>query len=223
MICVSVGISFLCVTLVYRIALIFRGSLISRIWNRSRNLFNENLSHCAVTPMGSMNSRNLFNEFLQSSSSRKFRPAKYKHYTVPHYVPNTFSYTCIISLDNGEISNQSVDEHVVLCCCTCFVALLTCVQTYDKGYCQCGCHTPRQRLCQSILHHRLGSRHCCSKPPLSHQEQYLHQFGGRFHSLNVYLHHYKKLSFWETIIFHGLEIKSLCYLPHNETRPGDFH
>ena len=68
-----------------RMALIFRGSLISRIsriWNRSRNLFNENLSHCAVTPMGNMNSRNLFNEFLQSSYSRKFRPAKYKYHTV---------------------------------------------------------------------------------------------------------------------------------------------
>ena len=69
----------------YHIVLIFRGSLISRIsriWNRSRNLFNENLSHCAVTPMGNTNSRNLFNEFLQSSYSRKFRPAKYKRYTV---------------------------------------------------------------------------------------------------------------------------------------------
>ena len=66
----------------YRIVLIFRGSLISRIWNRLRNLFNENLSHCAVTPMGHTNSRNLFNEFLQSSYSRKFRPAKYKHYTI---------------------------------------------------------------------------------------------------------------------------------------------
>ena len=71
--------------LLYRIALLFRGSLISRIsriWNRSRNLFNENLSHCAVTPRGNTNSRNLFNEFLQSSYSRKFRPAKYKRYTV---------------------------------------------------------------------------------------------------------------------------------------------
>ena len=69
----------------YRIALIFRGSLISRIsqiWNRSRNLFNEDSSHCAVTPMGNMNSQNLFNEFLQNSYSRKFRPAKYKRYTV---------------------------------------------------------------------------------------------------------------------------------------------
>ena len=37
---------------IYRIALIFRGFLISRIWNRSRNLFNENLSHCGVTPTG---------------------------------------------------------------------------------------------------------------------------------------------------------------------------
>ena len=69
------------VRVAYRIAL-FRGSLISRIWNLSRNLFNENLSHCAVTPMGNTNSRNLFNEFLQSSYSRKFRPAKYKRYTV---------------------------------------------------------------------------------------------------------------------------------------------
>ena len=69
----------------YCIALIFRGSLIlrfSRIWNCSRNLFNENLNHCAVTPMGNTNSQNLFNEFLQSSYSRKFRPAKYKRYTV---------------------------------------------------------------------------------------------------------------------------------------------
>ena len=69
----------------YSIALIFRGSLISqmsRIWNRSRNLFNENLSHHAVTPMGNTNSRNLFNKFLQNSNSRKFRPAKYKRYTV---------------------------------------------------------------------------------------------------------------------------------------------
>ena len=40
------------------------------------------LSHCTVTPMGNTNSRNLFNEFLQSSYSRKFRPAKYKRYTV---------------------------------------------------------------------------------------------------------------------------------------------
>ena len=30
--------------------------------------------------MGNTNSRNLFNEFLQSSYSRKFRPAKYKRY-----------------------------------------------------------------------------------------------------------------------------------------------
>ena len=70
------------VYITYRIVLIFCGSLISRIWNRSRNLFNENLSHCAVTPMGNTNSRNLFNEFLQSSYSRKFRPAKYKRYAV---------------------------------------------------------------------------------------------------------------------------------------------
>ena len=72
-------------TSVYHIVLIFRGSLISQIWrtwNRSRNLFNENLSHCAVTPMGNTNSRNLFNEFLQISNSRKFRPAKYKRYTI---------------------------------------------------------------------------------------------------------------------------------------------
>ena len=69
----------------YRIALVFRGSLIlriSRIWNRSPNLFNENLSQCALTPMGNTNSQNLFNQFLQSSYSRKFRPAKYKRYTV---------------------------------------------------------------------------------------------------------------------------------------------
>ena len=32
--------------------------------------------------MGNTNSRNVFNEFLQSSYSRKFRPAKYKRYTV---------------------------------------------------------------------------------------------------------------------------------------------
>ena len=32
--------------------------------------------------MGNTNSRNLFNEFLQSSYSRKFRPAKYKRHTV---------------------------------------------------------------------------------------------------------------------------------------------
>ena len=32
--------------------------------------------------MGNTNSRTLFNEFLQSSYSRKFRPAKYKRYTV---------------------------------------------------------------------------------------------------------------------------------------------
>ena len=32
--------------------------------------------------MDNTNSRNLFNELLQSSYSRKFRPAKYKRYTV---------------------------------------------------------------------------------------------------------------------------------------------
>ena len=64
------------------IVLIFCRSLISQIWNRSRNLFNENLSHCTVTPMDNMNSRNLFNEFLQNSNSRIFRPVKYKRHTV---------------------------------------------------------------------------------------------------------------------------------------------
>ena len=66
-----------------RTGYILYSAYISRIWNRSRkNLFNKNLSHCAVTPMGNTNSRNLFNEFLQSSYSRKFRPAKNKRYTV---------------------------------------------------------------------------------------------------------------------------------------------
>ena len=46
----------------------------------------ENLSHCAVTPMGNTNLRNLFNKLLQSRYLRKFRPAKYKHYTVYYTV-----------------------------------------------------------------------------------------------------------------------------------------
>ena len=62
------------------LALIFRGSL------NFANLesFAKNLSHCAVTRMGNTNSRNLFNEFLQNSNSRKFRPAKYKRYMVSY-------------------------------------------------------------------------------------------------------------------------------------------
>ena len=88
----------------YRIVLIFRGSLISRIsriWNRSRNLFNENLSHCAVTPMGNTNPRNLFNEFFQNSYSRKFRPAKYKRYTV-----NPLPYGIVFRMSNCPMGHQ---------------------------------------------------------------------------------------------------------------------
>ena len=47
---------------------------------------------CATTCMGDMHLQNFFNEFLQNSYSRKFRPAKYKHYTVDALTrPSTFS------------------------------------------------------------------------------------------------------------------------------------
>ena len=66
-------------------ALIFRGSLISRIsriLNRSRNLFNENFDgHCTVYEQRAR-SRNYFNELSKNSNSRKIRPAKYKRHTV---------------------------------------------------------------------------------------------------------------------------------------------
>ena len=63
------------------------GAYISWVFNFAKlesfaKFIQRNLSHCAVTPMDNTNSRNLFNEFLQSSYSRKFRPAKYKRHMV---------------------------------------------------------------------------------------------------------------------------------------------
>ena len=68
------------VTLAYRIALIFRGSLISRtsrIFNRSRKYFNKKFWHAACSVrVHAANSRNYFNEIFKNRYSRKFRPSK---------------------------------------------------------------------------------------------------------------------------------------------------
>ena len=53
----------------YRMALKFRGSLISQIYNRSQKYLNENFCHTAYTG-------NYFNEIFKNHYSQKFRPLK---------------------------------------------------------------------------------------------------------------------------------------------------
>ena len=75
---------------------------ISRIWSRSRNYFSENFDTSKLSHIGDVkapHSRNYFNEIKKPSYSRKFRPAKYKRYTV---VVQVLGYPVIQGQHNGR-------------------------------------------------------------------------------------------------------------------------
>ena len=73
-------------------------SRFSRIWCHSRKYFNKNFdtSHYRLL-LQRIYSRNFFNKIVKNSNSRKFRPAKYKCYTV-FTVPKDWSVCPIVSL-----------------------------------------------------------------------------------------------------------------------------
>ena len=108
----------------YRIALKFRGSLISRIsriQKHSRKYFNEILSPHACRPQRTCacfdvfeNSQKYFNDFLKNSNSRKFRPTKFKHYTVCIILIHKYTHPYMLYSYNNYYSVMTNKSHPVV-------------------------------------------------------------------------------------------------------------
>ena len=98
----------------YRIALNFRGSLISRIFNRSQKYFDKIFfdtwrAVCAWQYARAANPRNYFNEFFKNRYSWKFRPSKFYRYTVcctVGHLPWEISQEYFFFAENGRSSSS---------------------------------------------------------------------------------------------------------------------